>query len=251
MASIQSSRPASPRDGQERGASAACGGGQVLRERRGHGVCQASSAALLLACVGACAAPRSKNVILIVMDTVRADHLGAYGYTLPTSEAIDRWAKQGLIFEHAFAPSPWTLPTFGSIISGQLPGAHLAGRRPEDREDAPAAKVPFGEGAPTLARELGDAGFATAAFVSSNGYLKPSFGIARGFATYDWASDRADQTVDRALAWVGQRHGERFFLLMHLMDPHMPYRAPEPLRGRFSAGGAGKIGKTQFATPGG
>ena len=69
----------------------------------------------------------ARSVVLIVVDTLRADHLGVYGYDRPTSPNLDAWAEDGAVFEHAFSTSPWTLPSFGTMFTGHLPSRHLAG----------------------------------------------------------------------------------------------------------------------------
>ena len=86
-------------------------------------------AVLSLACCGGqTVAPDASSVILIVVDTLRADHLGLYGYDRPTSPTLDAWAAEGRVFEHAFAPAPWTLPSFASIYTGHWPLIHQGGR---------------------------------------------------------------------------------------------------------------------------
>ena len=86
-------------------------------------------AVLSLACRGGqTVASGDFSVILIVADTLRADHLGLYGYDRPTSPNLDSWAAEGRVFEHAFAPAPWTLPSFASIYTGRWPLIHQGGR---------------------------------------------------------------------------------------------------------------------------
>ena len=75
-----------------------------------------------------CGGPPTGSVILVVVDTLRADHLGLYGYARPTSPNLDAWAKDGRVFDHAYAPSPWTLPSFASIYTGHWPLIHQGGR---------------------------------------------------------------------------------------------------------------------------
>ena len=82
----------------------------------------------LASCSGQTVAPEASSVILIVVDTLRADHLGLYGYDRPTSPNLDAWAKDGRVFDHAYAPSPWTLPSFASIYTGHWPLIHQGGR---------------------------------------------------------------------------------------------------------------------------
>ncbi len=180
-----------------------------------------------------------RSVILIVVDTLRADHLGLYGYERDTSPELDALARDAAIFDNAFAPSPWTLPSFGSLFTGLLPAQHLAGW-PAPR---PAGEgrdfLPLTGDSPTLAElfELHD--YDTAA-VMNNAFLHPDFGVARGFQTYDHVAGnrkkirRADEVVDRALEWLGKEDRGDFFLVVHLFDPHLNYDAPEPFRGRFT-----------------
>jgi arylsulfatase A-like enzyme len=187
------------------------------------------------------------SVVLIVIDTLRADHLGLYGYSRTTSPSLDQWGGKGVVFEQAHASSPWTLPSFGSIYTGQLPSQHRAGMTISGDPADQTGRV-VGEkrvfsgldpGLPTLAEVLRDHGYETAAVVN-NVYLHPMFGVARGFQDYDYVPGSEDDfrpasvVVDRALAWVDAHGGTPFFLLIHLMDPHMNYNAPPPFRGRFT-----------------
>ncbi len=181
-------------------------------------------------------------MVLVVVDTLRADHLGAYGHPRDTSPELDAWSAQGRLYERAWSTSSWTLPSLASILTGRAPARHGA----VAMLPLPAENPLFGrlhESVPTLAEAFRAAGYATAAFVN-NPYLTPLLGLDRGFDVYDHETGsnrqarRADAMVDRALAWlVGQ--GERpVFVLLHLLDPHMNYDAPPPHRGRFTAGSA-------------
>jgi arylsulfatase A-like enzyme len=181
----------------------------------------------------------SPPVILIVVDTLRADHLGTYGAARFTSPELDAYARRGAVFEHAYAPSPWTLPTMASIYTGLLPSQHGAGALL-----AVDGKVLFARldgGPPTLGERLHAFGYPTQA-VAGNPNLHPRFGMARGFDGYDYrAGDmahirRADAIVDRALQWIAGRRGAPFFLFIHFFDPHMNYDPPPPVRGRFTDG---------------
>jgi len=184
------------------------------------------------------------NLLLVTLDTVRADHLGAYGDTAAETPSLDALARQGVRFVAASSPVPLTLPAHSSLLSGLLPlhhGLHNngAGSFPADR--------------PTLATRLTAAGYRTGAFVGSF-VLDHRFGLARGFATYDDemerdaaggraqdAERRGDRVVDRALAWLAQKAAgpaapagapRPFFLWVHLYDAHAPYDPPAPYRER-------------------
>jgi choline-sulfatase len=203
-------------------------------------------------------------VVLVVVDTLRADHLGMYGHARPTSPRMDAWVDRGVVFERAFATAPWTLPTFGSIYTGQLPTHHGAGiivhEDPDDAGEAVGAMMFDGHtklfaglrpGAPALAAILGEHGYATGAVVN-NPFLGPRFGVARGFQDYDHAAGndvemrRADAVVSRALEWIAAQGERPFFLMVHLFDPHMNYDAPPPFRGKFSATSSGAGGRVDL-----
>jgi len=189
----------------------------------------------LLALLCACAPPKPpppSRVVLIVIDTLRADHLGLYGYERETSPTIDEWAEQAAVFDRAVSTSPWTLPTFGSIFTGQLPAVHGAGWRLPGKRWLRAG---LRQDLPTLTERLRDHGLATAAIVN-NPFLRPRFGLARGFDSYDYGTQRAAaKVVDRALSWIEEQGEQPYFLFVHFMDPHMPYRPPGWARGRFAA----------------
>jgi len=187
---------------------------------------------------GSCGHPGTPPpVILIVVDTLRADHLGAYGYPRDTSPEIDAWASSGRLYEQAIATSPWTAPTFGSLFTGTLPARHGVAR--QLRPDGTSRVGRLDRGLPTLAERLRQAGYATAALVN-NPWLGPEWELNRGFGLYDQrGTDNADPpladgVVDRALAWLDERPEGAFFLVVHLFDPHAPYDAPAPFAGRYS-----------------
>jgi len=198
---------------------------------------------------------QSPPVVLVVVDTLRADHLGLYGYKRPTSPRLDAWAEGAAVFDWAFSASPWTLTSFGSIYTGLLPSRHGAGVLLSAADQSAGHSVAgsmvllgtpksFGgldPSVPTLAETLAAKGYATAAVVN-NPFMHPLFGIARGFQSYDYMPGsnesirRADTVVDHALAWVEAHRTQPFFLLVHFIDPHMNYDAPPPFRGRFTGG---------------
>jgi arylsulfatase A-like enzyme/Flp pilus assembly protein TadD len=180
------------------------------------------------------------GVLLITVDTLRADHLGCYGYRGGATSTIDGLAKRSAKFEHAFAPVPLTLPSHAALLTGTYP--FYNGVR-----DQPGFRLP--DDIPTLAEYFSRAGYATAAVLGSP-VLASRFGLSRGFEDYDdrfGASTEeqeaglanikrpADSVVRRALAWLdGKAPGKPFFLWLHFYDPHLPYRAPEPFRSRFT-----------------
>ena len=191
-----------------------------------------------------CGGPPTGSVILVVVDTLRADHLGLYGYDRPTSPTLDAWAAEGRVFEHAFAPAPWTLPSFASIYTGHWPLIHQGGRTVRLDTGDPDTLAPV-EYLPALAEILQTEGVQTMAVVN-NAYLAPSFGMARGFDVYDFDPGAgsnphrsAANTIQRAFELVDAAAGQPFFLVIHLFEPHLRYSAPPPFRGSFTAAVAG------------
>ncbi|MEO6238037.1 MAG: sulfatase-like hydrolase/transferase [Vicinamibacterales bacterium] len=196
----------------------------------------------LTACHRPAPAPAVKpNVLLITIDTLRADRVGR-GLT----PAIDALAARGVRFTSARATVPLTLPSHTSILTGSLPpenGVHVNGVALATR--------------PTLGRVFHDAGYRTGAFVGAY-VLDRRFGLADGFENYDdrvqrdpsgaarlEAERRGDIVVDAALAWLGGGSGKPFFAWIHLYDPHAPYNPPEEYLAR--AGGHAYDGEVAFA----
>lgn len=175
-------------------------------------------------------------MLLVTIDTLRADRVGAYGYAKARTPHLDALAAAGLRATHAYAVAPVTLPSHASMLSGRYPPGHGA------RHNG----VAMGEGVPTLATMLKAAGFATGAFVSAFP-LDRRFGLAAGFDVYGdrWArrpdgrpaDERAGQlTVDEALAWRRTTGEARTFLWVHLFEPHAPYgdaASGRPLSDRY------------------
>ncbi|HSR67717.1 MAG TPA: sulfatase-like hydrolase/transferase [Acidobacteriota bacterium] len=198
-------------------------------------------AAALLCCCSPAAAfaqsearPESKtDVILITIDTLRADRLGCYGYQEARTPHIDKLAKEGVRFERAFSPVPLTLPAHTSLLTGTYPPYHGV-------RDNAGFKVP--DGMLTLAEVLSQRGYSTAAVVGSY-VLDSKFGLDQGFDHYydefdlsqlqrispGYVQRSADEVVDEALRWLnGQSDDRPVFLWVHLYDPHDPYQPPQP-----------------------
>ncbi len=160
------------------------------------------------------------NIIVYLVDTLRADHLGCYGYQRPTSPEIDAFAADAVLFERTMAQSSWTRSSVASLLTGSPPPSHgVLGRG-----DALA------ESAMTLAELLSRAGYATAAFLT-NGNVGAPFGFAQGFSSFQLLglTDGEDLhspagVVNRAVfEWLGQEPRQPFFLYVHTMEPHGPY----------------------------
>jgi len=181
-------------------AAAACGGGEVPR----------------------------RNVLLVTLDTTRADRLGCYGYEAARTPRLDGLARRGVVFERAYAHVPLTLPSHATLMTGVHPrgtGLHtnFQGALPDEL--------------PTLAEAFAQRGYRTAGFVAA-WVLDREFGLARGFQRYEDLSGletredrvserRGDEVVDGALAWLAEPSERPFFAWVHLFDPHDPYEPPE------------------------
>lgn len=190
--------------------------------------------------VAACGSP-PPPILLISVDTLRADRLSSYGYHRPTP-AIDALAAEGVLFEEAHSAAPWTLPSHASMLTGQYPSHHGV-VEPDHR---------LGPQIPTVAEALRDEGYQTAGF-ASHVYLEKNYGLDRGFETYEvlpyrndpYGARRGDEVVDAATSWVMTADPARpFFLFVHLFDPHWTYRAPKPYLGRYSSDYTGPMDGT-------
>ncbi|MAE70737.1 MAG: hypothetical protein CME06_09740 [Gemmatimonadetes bacterium] len=173
------------------------------------------------------------SIVLISIDTLRADHLSCYGYDRPTP-SIDSLAALGVLYENAHASAPWTLPSHVSLFTGLYPSSH--GVVDTDRSLPPAiAQLP---------EALKRHGYRTAGF-GAHIYLGRNFGFGRGFDHYEitpYRNDpqeisRGDRIVTKGLQWLDSRKADPrpFFLFLHIFDPHWAYAAPEPWIGKYSS----------------
>lgn len=190
-----------------------------------------------VACVAACRPAPQPNVILVTLDTTRADHLGCYGYHERTSPNLDRFAATAALYEHAYATSSWTLASHASLFTGLLPMQHGAQTAPE----GPVRRLGYGvrplaDSFTTLAELLAAAGYRTAAVVGGPA-LSRELGVAQGFADYEDDLDgpgekrtgkRAEVVADRAIAHIERFGRSPYFLFVNFFDPHLPYRPPSP-----------------------
>lgn len=176
--------------------------------------------------------PQGARVLLITLDTTRADRIGCYGYDKAQTPAIDEIASAGVRFENAFTQVPLTLPSHATLMTGTYPAVNGV------RVNGAAA---LGSEIPTLAEQFKKRGYRTGAFVSAFVMIK-FFGLDRGFDVYDdhlgagrmgralpeHAERRGDLTCDEALRWLNQAPDAPFFAWVHLFDPHDPYEPPPP-----------------------
>jgi arylsulfatase A-like enzyme len=163
------------------------------------------------------------SIVLIDLGTLRADHLGVYGYARSTSPNIDALAAESVRFDWAFSQAPNTAPSLASMVTGLYPGTHGM-QTGESRLPAEAV---------TLAEALAEHGYTTAAFVDG-GYLSEGFGFDQGFALYE--SGRGGglgEIGPRAIEWLRNDAAEPFFLMIHSYDVHAPYDPPQDLRDTF------------------
>ncbi len=213
---------------------------------------QAAVIAGVVFAASGCGSGPPPRVVLIAVDTLRADHLGIYGALPSPSPFLDARAERGMVFEWMFATSAWTLPSFGSLLTGLDPGAHEAGiilrnhpnRATERERVGPRSRLKLNPSVPTLAEQLTAAGFTTIALVQSPN-LDPAFGLDRGFDRYEHHhadNERmlpADAVVSRALEIIDDQRDAPLFLLVHLFDPHLNYHAPPPFGGSLTRSGSG------------
>jgi arylsulfatase A-like enzyme len=182
---------------------------QMLGDRAGDWVVLAEPEIL-----GAPTQEGPRRIVVLGLDTLRPDHIGAHGYARDTTPFLDSLATRSLIFESAWAPAPRTRPSFRTVNTGRWP---LAARS-----------------APTLGEMLSRDGFSTAGIVA-NVHLSPEMGFSDGYGRWRYAhsGDATDQ-IDHALEWLGTHSEEDSFLFLHFMDPHIFYLAPAPWTDHFT-----------------
>jgi arylsulfatase A-like enzyme len=203
------------------------------------------------------ARPGLPNILLIILDTVRAQSLSLHGYERNTSPHLVRLAETGAVFERAVAPSSWTLPSHASLFTGRHPF-----------ELAVDWEVPLNDRFPTLAEVVRESGYATAGFVANYFYTKETSGLSRGFIHYDaekmspefvlqnsWAAKKIIKKIHKWLdvhqelarktaadvnaeffRWLPTAEGRPFFVFLNYFDAHDPYLPPEPFNARFGTG---------------
>ncbi len=166
--------------------------------------------------VGAPSTTGPRRIVVIGLDTTRADHLGAYGYERATSPGLDRFASESVVFTHAYAPAPRTRPSFRTSTTGRLPLRAI--------------------NAPTFGEVLADEGFVTGGIVA-NVHLTPRMGFADGFEYWRYENSATATTqASHAIDWLEANRDVDSFLFVHFMDPHLHYNAPAPYADRFTAG---------------
>jgi len=185
-------------------------------------------ACFVLTALSGCGAPEEPqpNVVLITLDTLRADHLGCYGYDRARTPNLDAFAESALRYDNAFSTINTTLASHASMMTGRYP----------QNLGVPRNSFPLGADIPTLAQLFKANGYRTAAFVSCSA-LSSSMGLARGFELYDETlgivevdqeQRRGETTTAAVLTWLEENREGPFFLWVHYFDPHFPYDPPPP-----------------------
>jgi arylsulfatase A-like enzyme len=183
-----------------------------------------------------CTPPRSRaNLILISLDTLRADRLGSYGHDRDTSPRIDRFAKRAVVFRNAVAPTSWTLPSHLTMLTGLDPGSHgvVTAHQRLNRRTA------------LLSEMLQRSGYYTFA-ITGGGYLSSRHGFARGFDSFESQTQKQKGGLGRALAKAREQirslpPKRPYFAFLHTYDLHCPYAPPEPFHSMFQSPGAEEI----------
>ena len=167
-------------------------------------------------------ADRGPNVLVMLVDTLRADHLGLYGYERPVSPNLDRFGEQSLVFDRAFSQAPWTQPSVASLMTGLEPLEHGV-----------IGGVTLHHSFDTNASILQDAGFTTVA-ISSNPIITRRAGFHVGFEEFlEIPEGRAEEMIDLFDHWLAENENAQWFAYLHFLDPHGPFEAPEPFGSRF------------------
>ena len=195
------------------------------------------------------------NVLLIILDTVRAANLSLYGYGRPTTPNLERWAKRGVVFQQAFSTAPWTLPSHSSLFTGLWPHQLTANWR-----------IPLSDSAQTLAEVFRARGYNTAGFVANTNYAGRDSGLGRGFIEYSdfrqtikqffyasslgqiveglkegrapyypWSHRKGARQVSADfLNWQAKNSNRPFFVFLNYFDAHAPYLPPRQFREKFT-----------------
>jgi arylsulfatase A-like enzyme/Tfp pilus assembly protein PilF len=203
-------------------------------------------AVLAWGCAGPTSGPRLEPgtpILLISIDTLRADHLPAYGYTGVDTPALDALRRDAILFERAFSHAPITLPSHTSILTGLPPTEHGV-------RDNLGVRLEWHDDLPFLPRALAALDYATGAVVSSY-VLQRETGLAAGFDHYDDTIDKinkrvllqrsGEESLARAVAWMDSVGERPFFLFFHIYEPHTPYEPPEPFKSRYASPYDGEI----------
>jgi len=173
------------------------------------------------------------NVVIILVDALRYDHLGCYGYHRDTSPNIDALSRRGRVFTNAVSQATWTKPSVTSLFVSDYVSGHNITRYSREFDVEGADNV-LPDTAVTLAEVMSENGYTTAGIIGNN-FIQKGFGLEQGFSQYDFVKGRNKDTeiTDRAVRWIEKNQKERFFLYLHYMAPHSDYDPPEQFRKMF------------------
>ncbi len=162
------------------------------------------------------------NVVIITLDTVRADHLHCYGYGRDTSPNTDAFARTATLYERAVATAPWTVPTHASLFTGKFPFEHGAHAFKVEK-DAENNTNPLTMSQLTLAEVFWDEGYTTGAFVANDAYLGPRWQLNQGFEVYQVSRVYSQELNEKIFGWLESARKRPFFLFVNYIDAHSPY----------------------------
>ena len=197
------------------------------------------------------AVPPVQKILVVLVDALRADKLGCYGFSEPTSPAIDRLASESVLFENVHSASPWTAPSFGTLFTGVSPTVHgagkMLGRNKNGGKEVHGVNIGgLRSDLPTLA-ELMPKSMKKAAVIN-NSFVCRELGYARGFDEFDFQIARltsyrtADQVTDAAIRWLKENRDSPFFYFLHYFDPHIQYAPPPKYLPMFAPDKPRRIG---------
>lgn len=233
-----------------------------LRVIAGNGAALATMAVLLVLALGLPVAlaqswkvepdPQKPNVLIVLIDTLRVDRLGVYGYPRDTSPNLDKLASEATRFDAAIAQASWTKPSMASLLTGLYARqtSVSSGTWAQEGQEGAVLVQQLAAKHVTLAEKLAAMGYETGAF-GENHHLVPELGFAQGYLRYDWRQPVrlgplreiarrfesrfiADWINDRLFGWLDAKEGKRFFAYLHHIDVHWPYESPAPFSGMFT-----------------
>jgi len=192
------------------------------------------AAAIFIGCFGmaSCAPAPPPNVLVLLIDALRADHLGSYGYERETSPIIDALAAESLLFENAHAQSPWTKPSIPTLFTSLYPIEHGVYEGEAHSASGALESDVLAADYTTLAEVFRERGYATVGYVH-NAHLEARLGFAQGFEVYEHGNFAAPEINRRFLAFLDAEPERPFFAYLHYLDVHWPFLPEEPHRGRF------------------
>ena len=179
-----------------------------------------------------CAEERRPNVLVILIDALRADRLGCYGYPRSTSPNIDAFAAESVVFDHAYAQSPWTKPSIPTLFTSLYPVQHGVYEGEAHARGGALESDVLSQSHSTLAESFRDSGYDTVAFVN-NAHLDAAYGLAQGFDTYDHGPATAQTINAKFIEFLSEDRERPFFAYLHYLDAHWPFQPDEPFRARF------------------